>query len=198
VFTRLELAVAEPWCRPCGGALTICAHRHHRVFTLHGPVHLVCKLAHCPAHACPAHIQTISPEAEPTIPMPWWVLGWDVGCWLGPRRCAQHWAVRQLRAALADTYHMPLADDAIERSIHRYHQMLAARHGDPQQLAAAYAQVDAVILSIDGLHPEKGPATLYVVRELERKRVWCAEALLSSATPEVQQLFVQARTWAER
>jgi hypothetical protein len=198
VFTRLELAVEEPWCRTCGGALTICDHRHHHVFTLHGPMHLVCKLAHCPARACPAGTQTISPEAETTITMPWWVLGWDGVCWLGHRRFAQHWSVPQLRAALADTYHIPLSDDAIERYIHRYQQMLAARHRDPQQLAAAYAQVDTVILAIDGLQPEKGHETLYVVRELERKRVWFAEALLSSATTEVQQLLVQARTWAER
>jgi hypothetical protein len=91
-----------------------------------------------------------------------------------------------------------LSDDAIERYIHRYQQMLAARHHDPQLLTAAYAQVDAVILAIDGLQPEKGHETLYVVRELERKRVWFAEALLSSATAEIQQLLVQARTWAER
>ena len=51
------------------------------------------------------------------------------------------------------------------------------------QLAAAYADGDAVSLAIDGLQPEKGHETLYVVRELERKRVWFAEALLSSATP---------------
>jgi hypothetical protein len=130
--------------------------------------------------------------------MPWWVLGWDVVCGLGHRRFAQPWSVQQLRAALADTYHIPLSDDAIERYIHRYQQMLAARHRDPQQLAAAYAQVDTVILAIDGLQPEKGHETLYVVRALERKRVWFAEALLSSATTEVQQLLVQARTWAER
>lgn len=76
--------------------------------------------------------------------------------------------------------------------------MLAARQHDPHQLAAAYANVDAVILSIDGRQPEKGHETLYVVRELERKRVWFAEPLLSSATTEVQQLLVQARVWAER
>src|SRR5262252_1053270 len=75
--------------------------------------------------------------------------------------------------------------------------MLAARQHDPHQLAAAYADVEAVILSIDGLQPEKGHETLYVVRELERKRVWFAQALLSSATAEVQQLLVQARSWAE-
>ena len=54
------------------------------------------------------------------------------------------------------------------------------------------------MLAIDGLQPEKGHETLDVVCELERKRVWLAEPLLSSATPEVQQLLVQARVWAER
>src|SRR5262249_47777992 len=57
--------------------------------------------------------------------------------------------------------------------------------------------VDAVILSIDALQPEKGHETLYVVRELERKRVWFAQALLSSATAEAQQLLAQTRRWAE-
>src|SRR5436309_6047411 len=76
--------------------------------------------------------------------------------------------------------------------------MLAARRQAPCQLATAYADVEAVMLAIDGLQPEKGHETLYVVRELERKRVWFAEPLLSSATTEVQQLLVQARVWAER
>src|SRR5262249_3183121 len=197
-FTRIELAVEEQWCRTCGGALTFCAHRHHRVFTLPGPLHLVCKLAHCPTRACPGHPQTHSPAAETAIAMPWWVLGWDVVCWLGQRRFARHWSVGQLRAELVDTYQIRLSADAIETYIHRYQQMLAARHCAPQMLAATYAQGDTVSLAIDGLQPEKGHEMLYVVRELERKRVWFAEALLSSATAEVQQLLTQARVWAER
>src|SRR5262249_50960940 len=151
----------------------------------------------CRAGPCPPHPRTPSPEAETTITMRGWVVGGDVVCWLGHRLFARHWSVQQLRTELAETYHIPLSDDAIERYIHRYQQMLAARHRDPQQLGAAYAQVDALILAIDGLQPEQGHETLYVVRELARKRVWFAEALLSSATPEVQQLLVQARMWAE-
>jgi hypothetical protein len=130
--------------------------------------------------------------------MPWWVLGWDVVCWLGPRRFARPWSVGQLRAELADTYHICLSDDAIENSIRRYQQMLAARQQDARRLAATYADVDTVVLAIDGRQPEKGPETLSVVRALECKRVWCAEALLSSATAEVQQLLAQARSWAAR
>ncbi len=40
--------------------------------------------------------------------------------------------------------------------------------------------------------------TLYVVRELEQKRVWFAEVLLSSATVEVQQPLARARSWGKR
>src|SRR5499427_2167363 len=198
VFNHLELHVEEQWCQTCGSRLRVCDHRHRRVFTLQGPLHVVCKLVHCPDRVCPAHPRTLSPEAETTLAMPWWVLGWDVVCWLGQRRFARHWSVGQIRAELGDTYQIRLSADAIETYIHRYQQMLAARHRDPQRMAGVYAPVEAVILAIDGLQPEKGHETLYVVRELVQKRVWFAEALLSSATPEVQQLLVQARTWAER
>jgi hypothetical protein len=198
VFTHIALEVEERWCRACGRPLTVCDHRQRRLLTLNGPVHVVCKLAHCPEGVCPAHTQTVSPEAETALAMPWWVLGWDVVCWLGHRRFTRHWSVGQIRAELADTYRIRVSDDALERYIRRYQQMLAARWQDPSLLAAAYADVEAVSLAIDGLQPEKGHETLYVVRELEQKRIWFAEALLSSATAEVRQLLAQARAWTER
>ena len=34
-------------CEICGGPRHICDHRHHRFFTLQGPVHLVSKLCRC-------------------------------------------------------------------------------------------------------------------------------------------------------
>jgi hypothetical protein len=132
------------------------------------------------------------------LAMPWWVLGWDVGCWLGHRRFARHWSVGQIRAELADTYRIPVSDEAIERSRHREQQRVAARQHDPSRLAAAYADGEAVLRSIAGRHPEQGHATLYGGRELPRKRVWCAAAGVSSPTAEVQRLLGQAREWAER
>jgi hypothetical protein len=76
--------------------------------------------------------------------------------------------------------------------------MLAARQQDPERLADDYRDIAGLVLTIDGLQPEKGHETLYVVRELMRKRVWCAEPLLSSATQEVRRVMVLARQWAER
>src|SRR5215210_2485062 len=196
-FALWELDVLDRTCSVCGRTMYVCDHRHHRIFNLDGPVHLICKLNHCPDPTCPAHHTTVSPEIEATITLPHWVLGWDVFCWIGHRRFARHWSVPQLRAELRDSYQIPLSDDAIEKYIRRYQQMLAARQQDPGRLQQEYRSVDSLILTIDGLQPEKGHETLYVVRELGQKRVWFAEALLSAAAAEVHRLIVQARQWAE-
>src|SRR6266566_1905816 len=75
--------------------------------------------------------------------------------------------------------------------------MLAARQQDPERLAEAYKDSEALVLTIDGLQPEKGHETLYVVRELTRKRVWFAEPLLSATEDEVRRLITKAKEWAD-
>jgi hypothetical protein len=74
--------------------------------------------------------------------------------------------------------------------------MRAARPQAPQVVAAAARQVAALVWSIAGLQPEKGHETRYVVRALNAKRLWFAEALRSSHADEVRRLLSQARAWA--
>ena len=175
----------------------VCDYRHHRIYTLEGPRHLVCKLVRCAASACADHHRTFSPERESALTMPRWLIGWDVFCWLGYRRFAHHWSVSQLRAELLDSYGIPLSEDAIEDYLQRYQCMLAARQQDPAVLKKEYQKTRHLMLSIDGLQPEKGHETIYVVRELRQQRVWFAEALLSSATSEIRPLIVRASEWAK-
>jgi hypothetical protein len=198
VFKRIDLDVEDRLCPGCTLAMHVCDHRYHHLWTLQGPTQVVNRLVRCPDPTCASRGQTFSPEAELSISMPRWCMGWDVFCWLGHRRCARHWSVPQLRAELQDTYNIRLSADAIERYLGRYHTMLAARQQDPERLSIAYRDIASLVLTIDGLQPEKGHETLYVVRELMGKRVWFAEPLLSSATQEVQRLIVLARQWAER
>jgi hypothetical protein len=106
--------------------------------------------------------------------------------------------VPQIRAELKDSYVIELSEDAIEDYLQRYQCMLAARQQDFTLLQEEYGRTREVVLSIDGLQPEKGHETLYVVRELGHERVWFAQPLLSSATEEIRPLIVQAKEWAER
>jgi hypothetical protein len=197
-WAEVVLEVENRWCGKCGRRLHVCAHRHRRVFTFDGPQVLICKLAHCPDRACANHGHMISPEREAVLTMPRWMIGWDVFCWLGHRRFARHWSVPQLRLELLDSYEIVLSEDAIEDYLQCYQCMLAARQQDAVLLKEEYRATRHVMLSIDGLQPEKGHETLYVVRELRQERVWFAEALLSSATEEIRPLIVRARDWAER
>jgi len=197
-IVRVFLDVEDRECRHCGRKMHVCDHRRHRIETLDGPRKIVCRLVKCIDRACHGHHRTVSPEAELTICLPRSIFGWDVFCWIGHRRFSRHWSVPQIRGELQDSYQICVSDDAIEDVIARYQAIVAAREQDSERLIEIYRDVDDVVLSIDGLQPEKGHETLYVVRELKQKRVWFGEPLVSSSAPEVRRLIARAREWAER
>jgi hypothetical protein len=192
-----ELDVLDRNCPACGRMMHICDHRYRRFHTLDGPVQLICKLNHCPDPTCPGHARTRSPELEITLALPQMAIGWDVLCWIGHRRCSRHMAISLIRSELLDDYGIKLSEDAIEQYIRRYQVMLAARQQDPESLRRHYESMAEIILCIDGVQPEKGHETLYVVRELTRKRVWFAEPLISATEGEVRRLIKKAKQWAQ-
>ncbi|MGH3429684.1 MAG: hypothetical protein ACRDQZ_19305 [Mycobacteriales bacterium] len=196
-FALWELDVRDRTCAHCGRKMYICDHRYRHLHTLEGPLELVCKLNHCPDPGCPGHARTKSPELEITIALPKWAIAWDVLCWIGHRRCSRHWSIPQIQGELADAYRIKLSTDSLARYVRHYQVMLAARQEDPAALRQQYEGVDALILSIDALQPEKGHESLYVVRELTQQRIWFAEPLLSATASEVRRLVAKAKAWAE-
>ena len=90
-----------------------------------------------------------------------------------------------------------LSETPSRSTFDHYQVMIAARQQDPEELRRQYESVGEIILSIDGLQPEKGHETLYVVRELTQKRVWFAEPLISATADEVRRLIAKAKEWAE-
>jgi hypothetical protein len=197
-FALWELDVLDRDCPVCGRLMHICDYRYRRLHTLDGPVQLACKLNRCPDPTCPGHAKTKSPELEVTIALPQMAIGWDVLCWIGHRRCSRHMAVSLIQSELLDDYQIRLSADAIEQYIRRYQAMLAARQQDPESLRRHYESATEIILCIDGIQPEKGHETLYVVRELTGKRVWFAEPLLSATQDEIRRLIQKAKEWTGR
>ena len=159
-FRFWELDVLDRDCASCGRMMHICDHRYRHFYTLEGPVELVCKLNHCPNPDCPGHAKTKSPEMEATIALPAWAIGWDVFCWIGHRRFARHWSIPQIRHELIDSYAIELTEPCIALYVQRYQTMLAARQQDFEAMRRQYEGVDDIILTIDGLQPEKGHETI--------------------------------------
>jgi len=200
VFRKLVL---EPdWgdrrCASCGEFTHIYEHRDRRLYLLTGATHMVSKIAHCMNKECAGHQDVVESAAEMSVAPPFWTIGWDVFAWMGHRRFARNWSVPQIRAELVDSFGIAVSPDLIEDYLKRYQVMVAARESSAECLADAYRDVEDVVLTIDGLQPEKGHETLYVVRELRLKRVWFATPLLSSSASEVKQVLEQAAAWAKR
>jgi hypothetical protein len=185
-------------CAHCGKFTHIYENRDRRLYLLTGATHLVSKIAHCVDKACLGHQEVVESAAEMRLAPPFWTVGWDVFAWMGHRRFARSWSVPQIRAELADSYGIAVSPDLIEDYLKRYQVIVAARESAPEHLADVYRNVKDLVLTIDGLQPEKGHETLYVVRELRLKRVWFATPLLSSAASEVKQVLEQAAAWAKR
>jgi hypothetical protein len=183
-------------CPACRATMRIRCERTRTIHTLRSPVRLVIKLLQCHNEKCKAPT-TFAPEEEAEYAMPRWGIGWDVFCWMGQRRFARHWSVCQIRHELADSYGIALSDDAIEDHLASYQNMVAARQQDLKEMKRAYRGASKIVLTIDGLQPEKGHETLYVVREVTRNRVWFAEPLLSGTTDEIRRLFVRAKELAQ-
>jgi hypothetical protein len=158
---------------------------------------ILARLKHCNNLGCLGHHKTQSPEEEIFITQPAWLVGWDVFAWIGQRRFARHWSVGEIRNELATTHKIFISEDAIENYIKRYQCLVAAYRQDPAVLKEEYADTDHLVLSIDGLQPEKGHETLYVVREISKKRVWFAETLVSSSAAEVRRLLEKALDWVK-
>lgn len=135
--TRVVLEVDDTVCAVCGGALHVCDHRRHRIVTRQGPGEVGCKLAHGSARRGAARAKTRSPYAETTLTLPGGLIGWDVCCGMGQRRCARHWAGPQSRGARADPAQIRLSADAIAEAFQRYQTLRAARQQAPQGRAAA-------------------------------------------------------------
>ena len=192
-FKEVVLSIEEKTCTTCGSDLIIRKDRIHCIQSLAGPLKLVCKLSCCSNKQCPERRTLLNPTSEIPLAMPRWRLGWDLVLWMGFRRFKRHWSIPQIQAELFDSYHIQLSKQTMSTYLRKYQLMVAARHQDSSLLREAYRETPDVILSIDGVQPEKGHETLYVVRELRQQRVWFAEPLLSSSQSEIRKLIQRAK-----
>lgn len=195
--TEVNASAADARCVACDGHGEADDVRRRQLQSRAGLIVLRVPVRVCNTAECGRFGKRVGSEIEAAFAPPYWTVTWDLLAWMGHRRLSRHWSVPQIRHELRDRFLVEVSDDWIEDNLRRYQVIVAGRESDLERMRTAYAGVDQVMLTIDGLQPEKGHETLYVVRELELHRVWFAEPLLCSSTAEVRRLFERAKTLAE-
>ncbi len=199
---RTYPVVVRRWYRPAEHECPEC-HRTLRqamtltrrtVITLEGVIKLIHAGYRCPDPQCAGQQRTYRSVEADALALPGFTYGLDIVVLVGRLHLSQHQTVdeihRQLLGRLA-----PLGVRISRREIlylfEAYCTLLRAASlvKDDQQWLLQVKKNGGIIVSVDGIQPDKGNETIYLVRDALTGRVLAAENVTSSETAVMKALL---------
>jgi len=185
----------EHECPRCGRKLQQAMTLTRRtVITLQEVIRLIHAGFRCPDQECPGHQRTYrSPEAD-ALALPGFTFGLDIVLLVGWLRLSKHQTVDEIHQHVQERL-APLGVTISRREIlylfDAYCTLLRASSEvqDDQEWLLQVKKNGGIIVSVDGVQPEKGNETVYLVRDALTGRVLVAENVLSSETAVMKALL---------
>ena len=193
-FYRPEVTV----CLTCQTPLRRYATLSQRtVITLDGPVRLIHRGYRCRNPACSTRTRSYRSVAADALALPGFTFGLDVVILVGQLRLSQHHTLDEVHQMLSMRLHpftLSISRREVMYLFEAYCSLLRAAHqpSEDPHWKAWLAQVQengGLLISLDGIQPEKGNETIYLVRDVLTGRVLCAENVNSSETEVMKQLL---------
>jgi len=200
--SRRYQKVIRRWYRPLEHECPEC-HRTLReamtltrrtVITLDGVIKLTHAGYRCPDAQCPGHQRTYRSLAADALALPYFTFGLDIVLLVGRLRLREHQTVDEIHQELLRRLE-PLGVKIARREIlylfEAYSTLLRASSEakDDQEWRAQVEKNGGIIVSVDGIQPEKGNETVYLVRDALTGRVLSAENVTSSETAVMKALL---------
>jgi hypothetical protein len=158
----------------------------------------VIKLVHagyrCPDAQCAGHQRTYRSVRADALALPWFTYGVDIVLLVGRLRLREHQTVDEIHQELLKRLE-PLGVKIARREIlylfEAYCTLLRASSEakDDVEWLAQVEKNGGIIVSVDGIQPEKGNETVYLVRDALTGRVLCAENVTSWETAVMKALL---------
>src|SRR5438876_4025864 len=194
--------VIRRWYRPLEHTCLEC-HRTLReavavsrrtVITLNGIIKLNHAGYRCPDVECPGHQRTYRSPVADALALPGFTFGVDIVLLVGRLHLGKHQTVDEVHQEVQDRL-APLGVTISRREIlylfEAYCTLLRASSEvkDDVEWLAQVKKNGGIIVSLDGIQPEKGNETVYVVRDALTGRVLAAEQVTSSETAVMKALL---------
>jgi hypothetical protein len=186
-------------CLTCGTRLRRYATLSERtVITLDGPIQVTHCGYRCPQSDCPTHLRSYRSAAADALALPGFTFGLDVVILVGQVRLAQQHTLDQAHQAILARlapFDLTISRREVLYLFEAYCTLVRAT----QEIADDTAWHDQVrangglILSIDGIQPDKGNETVYLVRDVLSGRVLAAENVRVSDTATITALLQPIR-----
>ena len=200
--SRSYANVMRGWYRPVEHECPQC-HRTLRqamtlskrtVIRLDGVIRLIHAGYRCPDVDCPGHQRTYRSPAADALALPGFSYGLDVVVLVGQLRLGKHQTIDEVHEELLERLaklRVRISRREILYLFEAYCTLLRASSEvkDDQQWLAQVKQNGGIIVSVDGIQPEKGNETVYVVHDALTGRVLAAEQVSSSETAVMKALL---------
>ncbi|MGO5015158.1 transposase, partial [Niallia sp. Sow4_A1] len=183
-------------CPDCGEKLTYCHPVWRKtISTLKGEFKVINLGYRCENNGCENNTVYRSAEAE-QLSMKHITYGMDVIAHIGHLRFKEHKTRSEIATILAEKQ-VKISERQVQKLYERYALLLrsAITENMKETLEEVVEQNNGLILSIDGVQPEKGNETLYVIREVLSGTILAAHNLKSSASQELIGIIQPILDW---
>jgi hypothetical protein len=194
--------VTRRWYRPVEHTCAQCGRTLRQVKTLSKRTVVtlaeVIKVTHvgyrCPDGQCPGYQRTYRSLAADALALPGFTYGLDIVLLVGRLHLGKHQTVDEVHEELLERL-APLGVKISRREIlylfEAYCTLLRASSEakDDVEWLAQVEKNGGIIVSVDGIQPEKGNETVYLVRDALTGRVLAAEQVNSSETAAMKALL---------
>src|SRR5947208_4522194 len=199
---RTFAQVSRRFYRPEQSYCPVCQRRLRRAVTLTERTVItleeVIKLVHagyrCPDPHCAEHQRTYRSVQADALALPWFTYGLDIVLLVGRLRLSEHQTVDEIDQEVLKRL-APLGVKIARREIlylfEAYCTLLRASSEakDDVEWLAQVEKNGGISVSVDGIQPEKGNVTVYLVRDALTGRVLAAENVTSSETAVMKALL---------
>jgi len=199
---RNSMNVMRRWYRPSEHKCPVCQRTlrqamtltRRTVITLEGVVRLIHAGYRCPDVQCEGYRRTYRSAEADALALPHMTYGLDIVLLVGQLRLRTHRTVDEVHQELLERLE-PLGVKIARREIlylfEAYCTLLRASSEakDDQSWLAQVEKYGGIIVSIDGIQPEKGHETVYLVRDALTGRVLVAENVMAADTAAMKALL---------
>ena len=182
-------------CPTCGAHLCrYCTIAQRTVITAAGPLFVTHIGYRCPDLTCPGHACCFRSAAADALALPGFTFGLDILVRAGHLHWGEHQTLDQVHQALLGQlapWSLTVSRREVLYLVDAYatlRRVAQEPHNDPRW-AAWVRQVEqngGLLLSIDGIQPDKGNETVYLVRDVLTGRVLAAENVRTSSTAVIK------------
>jgi hypothetical protein len=179
-------------CQSCGGVLVERYRQSRFVLTLTGGVRLIKHVLTCTTPTCPQRGNSERPLDEGRWALPKYTFGLDVIACVGELRYQRQRTLPEIHTALRQQQ-VSISLKEVQLLSEVFLALVQTVIADGAQALAELRAQGGIILSADGIQPEKGNETLWLLRDVRSGRVLVARNLLSSSAEELAPLFEQVK-----